>query len=82
MDEKHVISAGFKCEKELISQNFQEVHVMKDKTGSDLRKGSKGKLAYSVESLPRFITVWGNYMLLYSCQTCADTKKLKPIISN
>lgn len=57
---------------------------MKSKTGSDLRMGSNGK---HIELTPWkaclvYITVWGNSAQLCSCQTCANTKKLKAAISS
>ena len=45
LDDIRVLPGGLKRGKKTskISQNFQEVHVIRDRTGSNLRKGSKGK---------------------------------------
>lgn len=57
---------------------------MKSKTGLDLRMGSNGKHIEPTlwKACLVYVTVWGNSVQLCSCQTCANTKKLKAVISN
>lgn len=57
---------------------------MKNKTGSDLRRGSNEKHTKLTlwKACLVYVTVWGNSVQLCSCQTCANTTKLKAMISD
>lgn len=69
LDDKCVISGGLKCGKRTnkISPKFQEVPVTRDKTGSELRKGSEGKHAKLI--------LWKAYLgiLQFGAITCYCT---------